>query len=347
MKLFKILTLLFITVFLVHCGGGNNATAKLFSIKIDSKGNSFKQNQEIAVRITNTKQKSISKVVYAIDGNVLPQTDTNVTLSTVTLGNKILTATVFYDDTSTTVTHPIKVLAAESPSVYTYEIINTYPHDKNAYTQGLEFYNDTLYESTGLRGESSLRKVDYGTGKVLKQIDLEDSFFGEGITILNDKIYMLTWQKETGFIFDLNTFAEIDRFKYNQSKQGWGLCNNGKQLFKSDGTEKIWLLNTETLAEESYLETVTNTSIFNNANELEYIDGKIYANVYQKESMMIIDATNGAIEGVINFGGLKKLVTQHSKLDVLNGVAYHPERKTLFITGKRWDKLFEVKITKK
>jgi len=164
---------------------------------------------------------------------------------------------------------------------------------------------------------------------------------------MNDKIYQLTWQSGSGFIYDLKDFKKIDSFKYNQSKEGWGLCNDGNKIFKSDGTEKIWFLNPVTMAEEGHFETVTNTSIFNKANELEYVDGKIYANVYQKESMMIIDAKSGAIEGVINFGGLKEKVTQHQYLDVLNGVAYHPERKTFFVTGKNWDKLFEVNILKK
>ena len=161
------------------------------------------------------------------------------------------------------------------------------------------------------------------------------------------KIYQLTWQSRIGFIYDVKDFKKIDSFQYGESKEGWGLANDGEKLFKSDGSENIWFLNPETLVEEGYTQTATNSSIFNKTNELEYVDGKIYANVWQKESMMIIDATSGAIDGVVNFGGLKKKVKQHDKLDVLNGVAYHPERKTFFVTGKNWDKLFEVKITKK
>ncbi len=136
-------------------------------------------------------------------------------------------------------------------------------------------------------------------------------------------------------------------FQYGQSKEGWGLCNDGDVIYKSDGTEKIWLLNPETQFEVGHLEIVTNTSMFNKANELEYVDGKIYANVWQKESMMIIDAQSGAISGVVNFGGLREKVTQTPQLDVLNGVAYHPGRKTFFVTGKYWDKLFEVRIIPK
>lgn len=162
---------------------------------------------------------------------------------------------------------------------------------------------------------------------------------------------MLTWRSGLGFIYDLKTLDKIDNFQFGESKEGWGLTNDGKKLFKSDGTEKIWFLNPETLVEEGHIETVTNKSINDSANELEYVDGKIYANVYQKPSVMIIDANSGAIEGVINFGGLSSKVTHHATWsdtdNVLNGIAYHPERKTFFVTGKEWDKMFEVKIQKK
>jgi glutamine cyclotransferase len=232
--------------------------------------------------------------------------------------------------------------------VYTYDIVNTYPHDTKAYTQGLEFHDGVLYEGTGKRGESTIRKVNFETGKVLQQIELDNSIFGEGITVMNGKLYQLTWQSGMGFVYNLETFNKIKNFTYGESREGWGLCNDGEKIFKSDGTEKIWFLDPETLEEQGHIETATNKSIFNKANELEYVDGKIYANVYQFESMMIIDATSGAIEGVVNFGGLKSQVKKGPDWDetnsVLNGVAYHPERKTLFVTGKNWDKLFEVKI---
>ena len=141
-----------------------------------------------------------------------------------------------------------------------------------------------------------------------------------------------------------DNFMKSGTFQYGQSKEGWGLCHDDTFIYKSDGTEKIWRLDPETLQEIDYIQTVTDRSIFNKANELEYVKGKIYANVWQKESMMIIDAQSGAIEGVVNFGGLKNKVKQHSELDVFNGIAYHPVRNTLFVTGKNWDILFEVRI---
>jgi glutamine cyclotransferase len=164
---------------------------------------------------------------------------------------------------------------------------------------------------------------------------------------MGDTIYMLTWKAGTGLLFDRTSLRQLGSFRYGKSKEGWGLCNDGKKLFKSDGTQRIWILDPETLQEEEYIETVTDKSVFNKANELEYVNGKLYANVWQKESMMIIDAETGAIEGVVNFGGLKQRVTPHKDLDVFNGVAYHPGRETFFVTGKNWDKLFEVRILKR
>jgi glutaminyl-peptide cyclotransferase len=204
-----------------------------------------------------------------------------------------------------------------------------------------------LYESTGQYGESKLRKVDYKTGEVLQNVNLDKVYFGEGLTVLNDNIYQLTWQRGLGFVYDLNTLEKKSSFKYGQSKEGWGLCNDGKVIYKTDGTEKIWILNPETLVEERFIQAYTNKGKMSQINELEWINGKIYANRYQKDGVAIINPINGAIEGVIDFSPLKKKVTQHQGLDVLNGLAWNPETQTLFVTGKRWDKLFEVKIIEK
>lgn len=333
------------------CGGGNQKASSLFDIQLEGNKKKFQQNETIGLSINNKKDIVIDKITYSIDGKELKIVDNKAKLSVETLGNKVIKATLDYDGTSAEISKKIKVLSPNAPEIYTYEIINEYPHNTNAYTQGLEFHNDTLYEGTGKKGRSSLRKIDYKTGEVLQQIDLDDSIFGEGITIMDGKIYQLSWQSRIGFIYDLKDFKKIDSFQYGESKEGWGLTHDDHKIFKSDGTEKIWFLNPDTMIEEGYIETVTNSSIFNRANELEYVDGKLYANVYQKPSVMIIDATSGAIEGVINFNGLSKKITKDKNWNdsesVLNGVAYHPAKKTFFVTGKNWNKLFEVKIMKK
>lgn len=347
--MFKLASFLGFLLFFLGCG--ENDPTKLFAIQLEGKGNKFQQGQEVGVAIKNKKEIELSDVQYSIDGEQLPVSNGKITLNSSTLGNKTLVAKINYGEESVQIEKDFRLLAKAAPEIYTYEIVNTYPHDTNAYTQGLEFNAGTLYESTGKRGSSVVRKVNFETGEILENIEMDPNVFGEGITLMNDQLYHLTWQKGIGYVYDANTLEKKKDFVYGKSKEGWGLCNDGKKIFKSDGTERIWFLDPDTLEEFGYIETVTNKSIFNKANELEYVNGKIYANVYQKESMMIIDATSGAIEGVINFGGLKGKIKKGANWDesnsVLNGVAYHPERETFFVTGKNWDKLFEVKILKK
>ena len=231
-----------------------------------------------------------------------------------------------------------------APKIYNYEIINEFSRSKNSYTQGLEFYNDTLYESLGRYGQSKLVKVEFNTGKKLKEIKLPSEYFAEGITILNDKIFQLTWKEKVGFVYDIDNFNRINTFEYKNSIEGWGICNDGNKLYKSDGTDKIWILNPENQKEESYIEIYTNKNKVVGLNELEWIDGKIYANRYLFDGIAIINPKNGAIEGVINLSSLKSRVTQHEKLDVINGIAYNKKRNSIFVTGKMWDKLFEIRI---
>jgi len=346
----KLLSVYGFLLFFMACGGDKDP-AKLFDIQLEGNKNKFQQNQEVGVAIKNKKNIEITEPVYFIDGRELQLTNGKLKLDLPTLGNKVLTAKIGIENQTVEIQKKIKLLAEKAPEVYTYEIVNTYSHDPTAYTQGLEFYNGVLYESTGKKGASTIRKVNFETGEILQKIDLDKTVFGEGITLLNDKLYQLTWQSGLGYVYNPLNLVKIQNFSYGESREGWGLCNDGKRLYKSDGTEKIWFLDPTTLEEQGYIETVTNKSIFNMANELEYVDGKIYANVYQKESMMIIDATSGAIEGVINFGGLKNKVDKGPQWDegnsVLNGVAYNKERETFFVTGKNWNKLFEVKIRKK
>ncbi len=346
MSLTKFFILSSFGLLFLACAGERNP-AKIFSIKIEGNKKVYQKNDLLNVRIDNKEDLSVDNVVYSIDGEELTSEGDRLKLDVQKLGNKVLRAQVQFEDKSFELTKKLKILSDKAPELYTYEIINEYPHDIEAFTQGLEFHGEFLYEGTGQNGTSSLRRTDLETGEILKKIDLDYNYFGEGITVLGDTIYQLTWKNNTGFLYNASEMEKIGSFQYGKSREGWGLCNDGEVLYKSDGTEKIWMLNKNTLAEEGYIEIVTDKSLFNKANELEYVNGKIYANVWQKESMMIIDASSGAIEGVVNLGGLKDQVIQHSKLDVLNGIAYHPERKTFFVTGKNWSKIFELRIFKK
>lgn len=347
MKLFTLL----ISIIILNACGGSKEPSELFEIQLEGKKEQFQLGQSVGVALKNKEDVAIGGVTYSIDGKELSKSDGKIIMQADKLGTKKLVAQIKVDGKVVSVSKNVKLFSNTSPEVYTYEIIATYPHDTSAYTQGLEFHDNVLYESTGQKGKSTLRKVDYKTGEILKKVELDKTVFGEGLTIMNNKIYQLTWQSGIGYVYDLESFEKQDTFTYGKSKEGWGLCNNGSHIYKSDGKEKIWFLDPETLVETGYIEIVTNKSIFNRANELEYVDGKLYANVYGKESMMIIDANSGAIEGVINFGGLKKKIEKgpewNEQNSVLNGVAYHPERETFFVTGKNWDKLFEVKLLKK
>jgi len=329
------------------CGDSTKNADELFSVEIKDAKNAYKETDVLQVSVKNKKNKTLDKVSWSLDSDAITEASgnsTSISLNNKKLGTKTVTATITVDDQTYDVSTQVILLSSIKPKLYTYKIVESYPHDIKAYTQGLEFENDTLYESTGQKKESTLRKTNYTTGEVYKSVPLADQYFGEGITILNNKIYQLTWQSKTGFIYNLNTMEKKGSFVYGKSNEGWGLCNDGNTIFKSDGTEKIWTLNAETLAEESHIEIYTNTSRIKSVNELEWVDGKIYANIYQKDAIAIVNPENGAVEGVINLSGLKDKVTQHDKLDVLNGIAFKGEENILYVTGKNWDKLFKIEI---
>lgn len=344
MQTFKYLTIIFLSGLLYSCGSNSGQKKSNFSITTNAVKGNISNNETLKLSVENKKNYTIDSIAYVLDDNTIQK---STVLQNFKLGKHTIEATVYYENEHENVSSPITVLNNKPPKVFTYKIINQYPHDITSYTQGLEFFNDTLYESTGQHKESKLRKIDYKTGEVLKNIDLADEYFGEGLTILDNKVFQLTWQKGTGFVYDVNTFDKISSFRYGNSKEGWGLCHYEDTIYKSDGTEKIWLLNKNTLAEESYIQVYTNKGKIVGINEMEWIDGKIYANRYQKDGVAIINPKNGAVIGVVDFSPLKKLVTQHKDLDVLNGIAYNPKSKTIFVTGKRWDKLFEVEIVEK
>ncbi len=325
-----------LTLFLASCG--NDYKLSLASPK------EVKINESLKLEVSEKDNKPIDSIRYYLDGIRIEK---ETTIANKKLGKHAVSATVFYQNGQKQLTNTIHFFAANSPDIYAYEIVNEYPHDEKAFTQGLEYSNGFLYESTGQNGESSLRKVEIKTGKVLQKYDLDKEFFGEGMTIFNNKIYMLTWKKMMGIVFDLETFDKMGEFPYNQSKEGWGLTHTTDKLIKSDGTEKLWFLNSETQKEEGFIEAYTNDRKTDQLNELEYINGKIYANKWQKNSILIINSTNGAVEGIANLKGLQEKANQKGSDNVLNGIAYDSENDRLFVTGKRWKSLFEIKLKKK
>ena len=351
MNFYKILVVTGLLILTAGCGNKTVSDKDFFTISIKNQKKGYTSSDKVSVIVNNKKNKAVDSVAYALDSKRVSSTiglsETSLQLENLKLGNKTITATIYSEGETFEATENIILLSSITPKLYTYKILETYPHDIKAYTQGLEFINDTLYESTGTYKISSLRKTNYKTGEVLKKVDLADSYFGEGLTILNDKIYQLTWKENTGFIYNLSDMKKTGTFVYGKSKQGWGLCNDGKIIFKSDGTEKIWTLDPKTLSEVDHIELYTNTSKIPKVNELEWVDGKIYANIYERDAIAIVDPANGAVEGVIDLSDLKSKVTQHEALNVLNGIAYNGEENILYITGKNWDKLFKIEVVEK
>ena len=268
------------------------------------------------------------------------------------LGVQNLKAVVYFAGENSEATTQIELVSNVTPKLLKYTIVNTYPHDIEAYTQGLEFYRDTLYEGTGngqgpsgKRGISSLRKTNYKTGEVYKKIELEDKYFGEGITILNNKVYQLTWQNNEGYVYDADTFKKEKTFQYPKQMEGWGLTSDGENLYMTESSETIHILDPATFKEVDHINVYSLDSKVPSVNELEWINGKIYGNVYQKNAIAIINPKTGAVEGIINLADLEKKITKLQDTDVLNGIAYNPKTKTLFVTGKNWDKMFEIRVS--
>ena len=314
-----------------------------FKIQIKSSDDKILIDDKIFINVISPDDKIIDSIEYYLNDRLVSN---EVKLVDYKVGENNVAAKIFSNNEIISINKKFDIYSNIEPEIMTYKVITEYNHDKNAYTQGLEFYNNQLYESTGLNGKSTLRKSDYKSGKILNIVKLDYEYFGEGLTIINDKIYQLTWKNNIGFIYDLD-FNKIGTFNYGNSKEGWGLCNDGSFIYKSDGTNKIWVLDPETLKEIRFIEVLTNRSKIKNINELEYIDGKIYANTYQfnRDVIIVINPLNGVVERVIDFSGIRDRVAKKPDLDVMNGIAYFDGK--IFVTGKNWDKLFEVEIVSK
>ncbi|MDO6674624.1 glutaminyl-peptide cyclotransferase [Tenacibaculum sp. 1B UA] len=345
MRFYKLLTLGLTTLLVTSCSE-TNYKFKLNTTKKTTLG------KKAAIKFEQLKGEQIDSVQLYVNNKRVNTNETSITINTADfgVGKHAVTALAFYPNKSKKLNNSIEILAKEAPAVYSYKIVNIYPHDKGAYTQGLEYKNGYLYESTGRNGESTLRKVELETGKVLQKVDLDEKYFGEGMTIFNNKIYWLTWHARKGFIYDFETFKQLGSFDYTNSNQGWGLTHNGSELIKTDGSNKIWFLDANNQQEKRSVQVYTNKYPVDNLNEIELIDGKVYANKWQQNSIVIINPETGVVEGVANLNGLRDIVAKDQTIepqdDVLNGIAYDTENNRLFVTGKHWGKLFEIELIK-
>ena len=234
---------------------------------------------------------------------------------------------------------------APPPAQYTFRVVKTYPHDRSAFTQGLEYRDGFLYEGTGLAGRSALRKIKLDTGQVLQSFDLPQPFFGEGITVLPQQIVQLTWQSQTGFIYDKATFRVLKSFSY--PGEGWGMTNDGKQIYMSDGTAQIRVWDPVSLKEVRRINVTDGARPVTAINELEFVRGEIWANVWQTDRIARISPAAGRVLGWIDLSGILPKAERTTADAVLNGIAYDSATDRVFVTGKLWPNIFEVKIVPK
>ncbi len=349
MKNYNFLFIILLGITLSNCGSEKKGENSIFTFDDSKLKQQYQPQESVELGVLNANSKEVDSVVYFNNeikiGSKKGLEKLVFNLKDQKFGNQNLKAVVYFEGDTSDATMQIELVSNVTPKLLNYTIVNTYPHDTAAYTQGLEFYRDTLYEGTGQYGTSYLRKTDFKTGRVYKEVKLAEQYFGEGITILNNKVYQLTWQNNEGYVYNADTFKKEKTFQYPKTMEGWGLTTDGKVLYMTDSTETIHLLDPTTFKELNYINVYSLDSKVPSVNELEWINGKIYGNVYQKDAIAVINPKTGAVEGIINLADLEKKITKLANTDVLNGIAYNPKTKTIFVTGKNWDKMFEIKVS--
>ena len=348
MKKYNFLSIILLGLLITSCGSSQKDKLSYFSFNTSSFKEQYQPNESILLEILNNEKKEVDSIIYYVNDVKIA---TKKGLEKVSydfknkkLGYQNLKALVYYEGENVETSARVELMSNVEPKLLSYKIVNVFPHDTLSFTEGLEFFRDTLYESTGQYNKSKLLKIDYKTGKSFKSLDLDGKYFGEGITIINNQIIQLTYKELTGFVYNVNTWKVEKTFTFDKQVEGWGLTNDGKFLYQSDGTEKIWKLDPKTLKMIDYINVYTNSSKIKSVNELEWINGKIYSNIWTKDAIAVVNPENGSVEAILNLSDLRKQV-KNTEAEVLNGIAYNTKTKTLFVTGKNWDKMFEIKVS--
>lgn len=352
-KLSLAFCLLCSTLFISSCK--DDAAASAFGFKVPEQSQSFGLGEEISIALDVPKDNEINGVTYLLDGKEVgskPNAEVfKLKTDGLSVGFKVISAVVDSKGKKDTLTVNVELRSGLVPALFGYTIKQRHPHDTTSYTQGLEYHDGRLLESTGQKGKSTLRWVNIATGKAEQRIDLDAQYFGEGATLVGDKVVMLTYQEHTGLVYDAKSFKQLSSFPYPSTRDGWGLCYNGKHLIMSDGTNRLYFMNKDTYKDEYVIDVYDNNGIVSMINELEYINGKIYANIYTKDYIVVIDPASGIVEQKIDLSGL--LPSGYFKTEndiannVLNGIAWDAAGKRLFVTGKKWPTLFEIGLVPK
>lgn len=348
---------LFLAVVAVIYGCSScNKSEKAAEISVSPEaGTSYKSGADVTVKVSYPADIKPDSIVYLIDSTrIASKKDSSALIlktDTLSLGPRVITAKVFTAGKSQEATTNIVLVAAKAPEQYTYQVIRKFPHDTSAYTEGLQYYNGYLYEATGNYGHSAMKKVDLETGKTVLETKLDKKYFGEGFAIVGDKIVQMTYREKTGFVYDLNTLKLLNIFNYNVGVEGWGMCSDGKKLYADDSTNRIWFLDKNNYRSIGFIDVYDDKGPVNEVNELEYIDGKLYSNIYTKDTILVINPKTGAVEQHVDMSNLWPMKDRPANYDndqnVLNGIAWDEKGRRLFVTGKKWPYVYQVKFVKK
>jgi glutamine cyclotransferase len=366
LKYFHIITLIILITWTLSCSGrsgkrvGNKAepvaavveepSLKLVKMTSPDENAEFKLNGQIRIVLTPDKNNSPDSVRIWFDSQLVtvlkknPLEYTIPSSSMTKTGRKSLKVVAYKAKSKPqTITRFVIIYSDAAPKRNGYKVINSYIHDKEAFTQGLVYENGIFYEGTGQSGSSNLRKVEPETGKVLFQLNLEPPLFGEGIAIQGERIFQLTWESKVGFVYDKSTMKQINKFYYQT--EGWGLTTIGDKLVMSDGSNILYFMEPDQFSVISKLEVYDNEKKVDKLNELEYINGEIWANIWQTDLIARIDPASGKVIAYIDLKGILSDKDTDTNINVLNGIAYDQAGKRIFVTGKNWPKLFEIRIT--
>ena len=309
--------------------------------------------QQISIKLKKSDStKDADSIALFLDGKPVGiLTDINagisIGLAGIDPGIKRLKLTAFFKDGQTESTSiPLRFISDIKPKHYTYRVIAEFPHDIHAYTQGFEYHDGYFIEGTGQYRESTLRKVLPATGEFIKYRNISPELFGEGITVLNGKIYQLTWREKIGFVYDADNFEQVRKFSF-ENAEGWGLCNNLDEIIMSDGTNVLYFRDPQYFSINRKIEVFDDISEVDSLNELEYINGVIYANRYMTNEIVMIDPASGKVTGKVDMKGILKREDLNPEINVLNGIAWDSAGKRLFLTGKNWPKVYQVEFLEK
>ena len=359
MRAFTTVVLLFSlsTVVLINCAQSAKRSRKpVTSIQIQSGSKNHTLGNKINVELkTKIKDGALAKVELFLDEKSIFSSKNieaaySIETANLNVGTHLLKVISTKEDgQSGEYFADFLLLSDITPAKYGYKVINRFPHEPNHFTQGFEIHEGYLYEGTGREGESGIYKTDLKTWKIVKEHKIDDQYFGEGITILNGKLYELTYKTKIGFTYDLNTFQLLKSWQF-KSFEGWGFTNDGNSLIMSDGSEYLTYLDPQTMSVVKRTQVCNNKSVVKNLNELEYINGEIWANIWMTDNIVRIDPKTGKIVGEIDLKGLLGLTSSRDRNgdeDVLNGIAFDPVKNKIYVTGKLWSKIFEIELIRK